>query len=265
MTNYICQVAKQITDVVANHNYNFDSLLVILAKALDRLDVCDFSPDAQYDFVLVRQKFRVWADQGKPSVVLEQDGLDGDPLSPSSENAKAYDDIVEAGKQVVSILDQYAGEGSHAITRSFAFIKDEGLRRIIERDYKELSLILFPGGAWKSTVIMAGSVFEAILYDLLTDPARLAKAKASAKAPRDKKSDLEDGKWKLESLIDVADDLDLLPKGQANAIHQVLRNYRNFVHPKKEIKDEYPCSEAESLTAKGTLGSVCNHFEKTLT
>lgn len=264
MTNYICQVAKQITDVSANHDYNFDSLLVTLAEALDRLDVYDFLPNAQRDFVLVRQKFRVWAAHGKPGVVLKEDGrLDENPFSPSSE--KAYHDIVEAGKQVVKVLNQYAGEGSHATTRSFAFIKDEGLRRIIERDYKELSLILFPGGAWKSTVIMAGSVFEAILYDLLTDPARLAKAKASAKAPSDKKSDLEGGKWKLESLIDVAVDLDLLPKGQANAIHQVLRNYRNFVHPKKEVKAEYPCSEAESLMAKGELDSVCNHFAKTLT
>ena len=171
-------------------------------------------------------------------------------------------------EQITTVLNHYAGDGSRAITRSFAFIKDEGLRRIIERDYKELSLILFPGGAWKGTVIMAGSLLEAILYDLLTHSARQANAEASAKAPRDKNKqvwDLDGGKWKLKHLIDVAVDVSLLPKGRADAIHQVLRDYRNFVHPKKEIKDEHECTEAEGLMAKGALDAVCNHFEKTLT
>jgi hypothetical protein len=59
------------------------------------------------------------------------------------------------------------------------------LKGIIERDYKELTLVLFPGGAWKSTVIMAGSILEAILFDLLgSDPATQAKAMASQAAPK---------------------------------------------------------------------------------
>ena len=64
---------------------------------------------------------------------------------------------------------------------------NKDLREIIERDYKELTLVLFPGGAWKSTVIMAGSILEAILYDVLaSDLAVNAKALASSNKRRRK-------------------------------------------------------------------------------
>jgi hypothetical protein len=49
---------------------------------------------------------------------------------------------------------------------------------------------------------------------------------------------------------------------RARTIDQVLRDYRNFVHPKKEIRAEHACSEAEALLAKGALDGVCNYFEK---
>jgi len=39
-----------------------------------------------------------------------------------------------------------------------------------------------------------------------------------------------------------------------------LRDYRNFIHPKKEIRTGYPCTEAEAFMAKGALDAVCNHF-----
>ena len=37
-------------------------------------------------------------------------------------------------------------------------------------------------------------------------------------------------------LIDVAVDIGRLPADAADTIHQVLRDYRNFVQPKKEIR-----------------------------
>jgi hypothetical protein len=61
-------------------------------------------------------------------------------------------------------------------------VNNNDLREIIQRDYKELVLVLYPGGAWKSTVIMARSVLEAILFDKLeNDPVNTPKAKASCK------------------------------------------------------------------------------------
>src|SRR4029453_3890633 len=70
----------------------------------------------------------------------------------------------------------YGGEGSHVEKRTFDWVKNKALRMIVERDYKELMLKVYPSGAWKMTVVAAGSILEAILYDLLTRDARRVRA-----------------------------------------------------------------------------------------
>ncbi len=163
-------------------------------------------------------------------------------------------------KRVIAVLDKYGGEGWRAQTRSFSFIKDNDLRQIIERDYKELVLVLFPGGAWKSTVIMAGSILEAILFDTRASDA-VVKAKALA-SPMIPKGAMED--WRLENLIKVAADIGVLPAKRAMTFDQVLRDYRNFVHPKKEIRSGHPCQEGEAQLAIGGLNAVCDVPRKTM-
>jgi hypothetical protein len=84
---------------------------------------------------------------------------------------------------------------------------------------------------------------------------------ASNKAPKDRSGnvrDLDAGEWKLYDLIEVATDISMLPKDRSKSIDQVLRDYRNFVHPKKEIRAKYPCTEAEAMMAVGALEAVCN-------
>ncbi len=157
------------------------------------------------------------------------------------------------------------GEGSRAETREFPFIKDAKLREIIERDYKELSLRLYPGGAWKSTVIMAGSILEAILHDVLaSDPGRQGKALASTTANEKPAKGKAMDEWSLHVLIKVAGEIGVLPQDREECIDRVLRDYRNFVHPKVEVKTASPCTEAEATLAKGGLDAVCNHLQATL-
>jgi hypothetical protein len=90
---------------------------------------------------------------------------------------------------------------------------------------------------------------------------------ASKEAPRkrgglvrDITNDTAEDEWKLVDLINVAVDMDLLRRQRADTIDQVLRDYRNFVHPRKEIKADHPCTEAEATLAKGALDAVCNHL-----
>ena len=52
----------------------------------------------------------------------------------------------------------------------------------MQRDYEELSQKVIPDGAWKRAVVLAGRVTEAILFYLLTAPARLAAAKVEPSA-----------------------------------------------------------------------------------
>ena len=211
----------------------------IVAEELDRLDPRDFLPSAQYDFVIQRMKMRLLA------------------LEKSITISEAT--ITPMCQQLTLLLDQYGGKDSQAAQRDFTYISDVKLRIIVERDYKELSTRLFPSGSWKSVVILAGSILEAVLYDALTKDAQsIAMAIASTKAP--KKGNLVKGDWTLCNMIDVAEDLKLLPTDRAKSIDQVLRDYRNFVHPKIEVKATHPCSEAEAFMAKGALDAVFDHL-----
>ncbi len=97
----------------------------------------------------------------------------------------------------------------------------------MERDYRELSLLVFSAGGWKELhVILAGSILEALLYDALTcDPATTAKANAARRAPKykGKVKPIESGDWRLAELIDVASELQILPTERAKTIDQVTR------------------------------------------
>jgi hypothetical protein len=213
-----------------------------LLQALEVLDPRDFDPDVQDEFMQARADIRLFA-------AIPGYGRD----------------VKQILKALSSLLDKYRGEGSHRVRRSFAFISDAKLREIIERDYSELSRILYPAGAWKSTVIMAGSVVEAILYDLMTaDSAKQAKAMASGKAPKVKggTKDIMDGDWKLHNLIEVATDIGLLPVDSEETFDRLLRDYRNFVHPKVEIRAGYPCGEPQAMMAKGALDAICDHLTR---
>ena len=213
------------------------------SKEIARLDQRDFAPVVQCEFVMLRAEVKAYG-----SSLVRPFALDGSPF-----------------KRLRRVLQFYGGPNSQAKSRSFEYISDTEMRKIVERDYRELSLLVFSAGAWKSSVILAGSILEALLYDALTcDPATATKANAARSAPsfKGKVKPLESGDWRLADLIDVASELQILPAERARTIDQVLRDYRNFVHPKKEIRAEHACSEAEALLAKGALDGVCNYFEK---
>ena len=244
MVAYIIRLAKEIVTEATAPSCNVERIFTLiraLPEELNRLDPRDFLPSARCDFVMARGSARQWGTATNFSEAVH--------LQP----------IKQMAERVVLTLEQYGGDGSRVVSRSFAFIKDSGLRQIIERDYRELRLKVFPSRAWKSTVIMAGSIVEAILFDQLAcDP---AKAKASKRAPKDKTGtvlDLVAGDWKFIALIEVSADIGILPADRAKSFDQVLRDYRNFVHPKKELRARHPCTEAEALMSVGALEGVCN-------
>lgn len=252
MVNCIRRIGKEITDWTTNARHDFDSLVTIFTEELNRLDPRDFIPDAQFDFVTTRQAFRAWARLAQPEAIVHENYCGGVPDD-------EYQVLVEKAATMVKLLDMYAGEGSSAKIRSFKFIADSDLRSIIERDYKELTLTLVPDAAWKSAVVLAGSILEAILYDLLTsESTRKTQASASPKAP---KSDLDKGDWMLGNLIAVTADIGAIAQNRAKTIDQSLRDYRNFIHPKAEIRAGHQCTEAEAMMAKGALDAVCNDLE----
>jgi hypothetical protein len=112
-------------------------------------------------------------------------------------------------------------------TKSFHFISDADLRKIIERDYHEIQKGMI-SESWKSVIIISGGSIEAILLDLLSK--NLTISMASAKAPA--RSDIN--RWTLNELIDVALEEKLINPGIATLSHSV-REYRNLIHPGVEV------------------------------
>jgi hypothetical protein len=173
--------------------------------------------------------------------------------------------------KVAILLDSYAGEGTGAKKRDFSFVADPAVRSIVERDYRELAIRALPDGSWKSTVILAGSILEAVLYDLLTkEPTLSASAMTSSEAPTKKKGGpvkditkhTRDEQWSLNDLIKVACDLKLLPHKDEQAIHLVLRDYRNFIHPRLEAKMGIRISEGHATASKGMLDIILDHLSR---
>lgn len=246
MTAYI---KKLVRDLIKLHpdspgresddDVEYHGLLQATVAELERLDPRDFSPDAQYEFVRIRGR-----------------------MKHVSENPTGLNLGSANLPHILAILDCYDGEGSRSEIRTFPFMRDVQLRQIVERDYIELSTKLLPAEAWKSAVVISGSILESILFDQLTSSAEMQKrALASPNAPKNSGSVLPIEDWKLFAMIAVATNLKVLPEARAKTVDQVLRDFRNFVHPKKEIRAAHPCTEAEAWMAKGALDGVCNHLQ----
>lgn len=217
-----------------------------LCRELDTLSLIDFEPEARYPLMRVRAHLAHFAETtGWSGNVFKQTVAD-----------------------LIPLLSKYRGVGSSAVKRQFAYLSRAPLRRIIERDYGELTLKLFPSGAWKSTVVMAGSILESILFDVLSDPNRVVATMASTKCLRKSGAAIdmrtEPDNWKLFHLIQVATDTAVLSADRADTIDTVLRDYRNFVHPHVELRSKHECREAEAGLARYGLDGVCDHLERTL-
>lgn len=260
MTKYIIEIIEHIENEIMplldhysiNNVEDIKSLTCYsetLLKELEKLDPRDFSPNVRSEFVLIKSSF---------SKLAKLDLFHG------IRNIKIYDEYNNLFEKLKNCLSYYMGDKSYLKIKTFDFIHDIALRKIIERDYCELSAILLPDGAYKSAVILAGSILEAILYDQLTSDSSIKqKAISSKEAPKDDSGnikDIDNGDWTLQYLINVAVAIEVLPKARAKTIDQILRDYRNFIHPKKEIKSKHSCTEAEATMAKGILDGIYNHL-----
>lgn len=255
MIEYLKEIAATIQlsrqNIVSNgvqqiHGHDvpdLGSLLTAFAEELDRLDPREFAPVARHDFVILRIAMRNWAK-----------GNIGNGEKPA-----------EDADSISQLLDHFTGVGSGVALRDFAFVTNPDVKAIVVRDYGELVLRAFPDRAWKSTVILSGSILEAVLHDVMTkDPAATTTAMGSAKAPNKpggggkKDITLDDyvNQWTLNDLIKVACDIGLLPMNDEKAIHLVLREYRNLVHPRKEVSMGVSISEGHATASKGML-DIC--------
>lgn len=136
-----------------------------------------------------------------------------------------------------------------AATSDFRFMKNSTLKGIVERDYAELQKVSTVGAA-KSRYVLCGGLIEGLLLDaLLQNETKAKSANRSAKLKGGLQAKpLEE--WNLGELIDVAVELKIIDTDAQQFSHGV-RNYRNLIHPGKEMRSNQKVAREEAdISAK---------------
>ena len=124
-------------------------------------------------------------------------------------------------------------------------IPDPAMQAILNRRWKE-TWSCFGVGAHLASTVMMGAILEALLLARVNKVIDKSAVFTSKCAPKDKTT----GKtrplqeWTLNSYIDVAHDLGWIGKASRD-IGTVLRDYRNFIHPEKELSQGVSVGEPD--------------------
>ena len=113
-------------------------------------------------------------------------------------------------------------------------VHDAGMQQILLRRWRETTICVEAGAPLAATVMM-GAILEALLLsraNQLADKKPLFRAKA---APKDRSGKpLPLGEWMLKSYLDVGYELGWI-RQPARDVGVLLRDYRNYIHPAKEL------------------------------
>jgi len=113
-------------------------------------------------------------------------------------------------------------------------VPDDRMRTILDRRWRETSLCLSAGAHLAATVMM-GALLEALLLSRVNHLTDLGPIFNSKGAPKDKNGKpLPLKAWTLRHYIDVAHDQGWIRQA-ARDVGVVIRDYRNYIHPAKEL------------------------------
>ncbi len=157
--------------------------------------------------------------------------------SVSSDQVKALFERIrrQAIRRLHDILPRVPTRKVNYPAPNFArLVSDIDLVRVLSNRWIEANLT-FEAGAYLATIILLGSILEGVLLDKIEQ--NPAQANTSKSCPKDKTGKpLPFADWKLQALIEVAHDCGWLRK-ESKDFSQVVRDYRNFVHPNRERKE----------------------------
>jgi hypothetical protein len=123
-------------------------------------------------------------------------------------------------------------------------IPDPAMQAILNRRWTE-TWNCIGATAYLAATVMMGALLEALLLariNKLHDKSPVFTSKCAPKDKTGKTRPLQE--WTLNSYIDVAHDLGWIGKASRD-IGVVLRDYRNFIHPEKELTQGVSVGEAD--------------------
>ncbi len=127
-----------------------------------------------------------------------------------------------------------------------ALVVDPAMQAILARRWVECSNCLAASAPLAATVMMGG-LLEALLLAKVNSQPSLAPVFTAKTAPKDRKSGNTPplSEWTLKNYTDVAHELRWITQS-ARDIGNVLRDYRNYVHPQKELSHGITLSGADA-------------------
>ena len=129
---------------------------------------------------------------------------------------------------------------------SFAAVPDALMQQVLTRRWQECVACLSAGAPMAATVMMGGLLESLFLARVNREPNQKAIFTATA-APKDRKTlkpkSLKE--WGLSDYIAVAHELHWISRA-ANDVSGVLREYRNYIHPQKELSTQASLSSEDA-------------------
>ena len=146
-------------------------------------------------------------------------------------------------------------------TRELGFVSDPDLRIIIEDLLDEIERVFSVSG-FRSALYLSISAVEGILKHAIKLNSEKAnnsisklKIKTKCGAPK-KKKDLN-----LFECISVCDDIKLIPQ-DLKATYDQMRQFRNYIHPERELSSANKINIGISEIGIGILNATLLHFDK---
>ncbi len=143
---------------------------------------------------------------------------------------------------------------------SFGVIPDAPMRQVLIRRWQECVRCLSADAPLAATVMMGGLLESLFLARVNREPNKQAVFTARA-APRDAKTgqpaSLRD--WTLNHYIDVAHEIGWITHAGRD-VGQILRDYRNYIHPQKELSHQIALSASDArmlwVVAKALVAQI---------
>lgn len=120
----------------------------------------------------------------------------------------------------------------------------------------------FQAKAYLATVILQGSILEGVLSFIVQE--NCAEAGRSNRSPKDKRGQvLPHNEWTLEALIQVTHERSWLPYNTYK-LSQNLQDFRNMVHPRKQMENQFQANKYTCEIAWNVIGSAIDALQTTL-
>lgn len=138
---------------------------------------------------------------------------------------------------------------------------DKVMQDILARRWQE-TIRCIEAGAYLAATVMMGGLVEALLVARASKVADKSTVFTAAHAPKDNSGKtLQQKNWTLRDYIDVAHELGWITQS-AKDVGEVLRDYRNYVHPHKEYSHRVTLAEGDASMFWGVAKSIASQVIK---